>query len=73
MNGSGLQQGLVCYNHNKIGHIAKYYREMNEKSINLAKKISLKEKLKILWIKKSDEDTFMNGSAPSVGVDCSGN
>lgn len=38
MNGSGLQQGLVHYNYNKIVHIVKYYRERNGKCIDLEKK-----------------------------------
>lgn len=41
MNGSGLQQGSVCYNYNKIGHIAKYYRQRIEKSIDLENNIDL--------------------------------
>lgn len=66
------QQGLVCYNCNRIGHIAKNCRGRNEKSTGLKNKIDLgEEKGKVKKVNECVKINTEDGSTPIMGVDSS--
>lgn len=50
MSGGKLQRGLICHNCNKMGNIAKKFKNIIEKSNSLERKIDInneKEKMKM--------------------------
>lgn len=73
MNESGPQQNLVCYNCNKMGHIAKCYRKKKKKTNDPKRKIDINEekgKMKMTWEKRSKDkfgEKIEDGPAPIVG------
>lgn len=71
------KQCSTCYNYNKFGHIARFYRGKNEKTFGSIKNIDVneeKEKMKMTLVKKLDEkmeEKSEDGCAPTYGADSS--
>lgn len=53
---SMMQNGIVCYNYNNFGHLAKKFKSSKENTMGLETIVDSRGKGKLLWVNKSKEN-----------------